>query len=70
MESTFIENLVSLGFQGIVILGLGYTCLKLWAKYDDIQEKRIAEARETTKAIEQNTGALETLTEVLKNRTT
>lgn len=56
------------GVLGLVVLALGYAVYYLFNQYKDIQEKRIAENRETTKAIEQNTNTLETLSEVLRER--
>ena len=68
MESKVIEALIERGLSGIAIVILLYAVTKLFVKYNEIQEKRIAENRESIKAIEQNTNALETLTEVLRNR--
>lgn len=62
------EQLLEHGLPGIAIIILLYAVWKLWAKYDEIQEKRIAESREGLKAIEQNTNTLETIVEVLKDR--
>jgi len=56
------------GLPGVAIVVLLYAIIRLWNKYDEIQEKRIAESREITKAIEQNTNTLDTLTEVLRDR--
>lgn len=56
------------GLMGMVILALGFGFYKLWGQKDELQEKRIAESRESIKAIEQNTNTLETLTEVLRER--
>lgn len=63
-----IAGFVEQGVLGIVILGLGFAVIKLWTKYDEIQEKRIAESRDAIKAIEQNSNTLETMTEVLRER--
>lgn len=60
--------LLSYGLPGIIILGLGLAYLRKDAKLDEVQEKRIAESRESIKAIEQNTNTLEVMTEVLKDR--
>lgn len=62
------KSLLEYGLSGIVIVALIYAVIKLWTKYDDIQEKRIAESREVIKAIETNTNTLETMTEVLRER--
>ena len=56
------------GIFGIIILALGYGFVRLWNQKDELQEKRIAESRESIKAIEQNTNTLETMTEVLRER--
>lgn len=61
-----INGFAQQGVLGLVILGLGFAVVILWRAYVDIQEKRIAEARESVKAVEQNTNTLETLTEVLR----
>lgn len=63
-----IEGFANQGVLGLVILALGFFCWRLWSKYDEIQEKRIAEARDGIKAIEQNTNTLDTMTEVLRER--
>lgn len=60
--------LLSYGLPGVVILGLGLAYLRKDAKLDEVQEKRIAESRDSIKAIEQNTNTLETMTEVLRER--
>jgi len=60
--------LLAYGLPGIIILGLGLAYLRKDAKLDEVQEKRIAESRESIKAIEQNTNTLEAMTEVLKDR--
>lgn len=65
---TFAEPLLQMGLAGIVILALGFAYIRKDQKLDEIQEKRIAEAREAIKAIDQTTNALETLTEVLRER--
>lgn len=56
------------GILGFIIIALATTIVYLFKQYKEIQEKRIAENRDTTKAIEQNTNTLETLTEVLRDR--
>lgn len=63
-----IQGFLDQGVLGLVIVALGFLVWKLWNKYDDIQEKRIAESREAIKAIESNTNTLETMTEVLRER--
>lgn len=68
MENILTKGFLEQGLLGLIILALGFICYRLWSKYDEIQEKRIAESRESIKAIEQNTNTLETMTEVLRER--
>lgn len=68
MDPAAITELIKLGLPGIVILALALAYLRKDQKIDEINEKRIAESRESIKAIEQNTNTLETLTEVLRDR--
>lgn len=68
MDPAAITELIKLGLPGIVILALAYAYLRKDAKIDEINEKRIAEARESVKAIEQSTNALEGLTDILRDR--
>lgn len=56
------------GVLGLVIVSLGFAVVLLYRKVNEIYEKRIAESRESIKAIEQNTNTLETMTEVLRER--
>ena len=63
-----VQGFLEQGVLGLVILALGFGVVYLFNKYSDIQEKRIAESRESIKAIEQNTNTLETMTEVLRER--
>jgi hypothetical protein len=56
------------GVFGMIILALGYGFVRLWNQKDELQEKRVAESRESIKAIEQNTNTLDTMTEVLRER--
>jgi len=57
-----------MGLPGVVIIALAWAYKRKDDKVDELNEKRIAEGRETIKSIEQNTAALETLTEVIKER--
>lgn len=68
MDPSAITELLKLGLPGVVILALAIAYLKKDAKIDEINEKRIAEARESVKAIEQSTNALEGLTDILRDR--
>jgi hypothetical protein len=63
-----IEAFADKGILGLICIALGFTVVRLWGKNDEIQEKRIAESRESIKAIEQNTNTLDMMTEVLKER--
>lgn len=65
------QILLDYGLPGVVILGLASACIRLFKLYSDVQEKRIAEARETVAAYAEQTNTLEKLTEVvgsLKNQ--
>jgi len=59
---------LKLGLPGIVIMALAFWGWSKDKKLDEVNEKRIAESRETVKAIEQNTNTLESLSDVLKDR--
>lgn len=63
-----IKGFLDQGVLGLIIVALGFAVWKLYSKYDEVQEKRIAESRESVKAVEQNTNTLETMTEVLRER--
>lgn len=60
------EGFARQGVLGLVIIALGFAVVFLYRKLNEIYEKRIAESRESVKAVEQNTATLETLTEVLR----
>lgn len=62
------ELFLDKGILGAIIIVLAVAVVALAKAYNAIQEKRIAEARESIKAIEQNTVTLETMTEVLRER--
>lgn len=63
-----VKGFLEQGVLGLVIIALGVAVVYLFKSYQAIQEKRIAESRESIKAIEQNTSTLETMTEVLRER--
>ncbi len=63
-----VQGFLDQGVLGLLIISMGFVIWRLWSKYDEVQEKRIAEARESVKAVEQNTNTLETMTEVLRER--
>lgn len=68
MTDAAITVLLQYGLAGVGLLALGIAYVRKDKKLDEVNEKRIAEARESIKAIEQNTNTLETLTEVLRDR--
>lgn len=63
-----IDSLLQLGLPGVVIIILGFVAWRLHKLYAETQEKRIAEGREAVKAIEQNSAALDNLSEVIRSR--
>ena len=63
-----VQGFLEQGVLGLIIVALGFAVVILAKAYNSIQEKRIAESRESIKAIEQSTNTLETLTEVLRER--
>ncbi|CAB4131756.1 hypothetical protein UFOVP131_27 [uncultured Caudovirales phage] len=62
------QALLSYGVPGLIILILLGAIGKLDKRNEAIQEKRIAESREAIKALEQNTNALESLTDIVRER--
>lgn len=62
------EGFLKQGLLGLIIVALGLAVIALFKILQNVQEKRIAESRESIKAIEQNTNTLETMTEVLRER--
>lgn len=62
------QTLANYGLPGFGLLALGYAYVRKDNKLDECNEKRIAEARETIKAIDQNTNSLEILAELLRDR--
>lgn len=63
-----LAELLKLGFPGVVIIGLALAVWRLFKLYNEVNEKRIAEAREGIKAIEANTTALDALTSAIRDR--
>ena len=61
-----VNGFAQQGVLGLVIIALGFAVVFLYRKVNEIYEKRVAESRESVKAVEQNTATLETLTEVLR----
>lgn len=68
MTEEAIKILLQYGLAGVCIIALSIAYVRKDKKLDDINEKRVAEAREAIKAIETNTSTLDTLTEVLRDR--
>lgn len=73
MPENAVTVLLDKGLLGAITLILISAVIYLYKQInekqkekDELQEKRIAESRESVKAIEQNTNTIETLTEVLK----
>lgn len=62
------QALLGYGAPGVIILALLAALRKLDARNEAIQEKRIAESREAIKVLEQNTNALESLTDIIRER--
>lgn len=55
------------GVLGLIVIALGVVIQRLWTKYDEIQEKRIKESKESRTALEQNTSALQALAETIRS---
>lgn len=53
------------GFLGVAILALGIVCIKLYNAYKDVQDKRVADAQEYAKSLNQATLLIQTNTEVI-----
>lgn len=64
--ATFVPELLKLGFAGVVIFALAWAVLRLSNRLDAVQEKRIAENRESITTMSAMTTAVEGLTEWLK----
>lgn len=56
------------GLPGIIIIGLCWFALQKDKKLSEVQEARIAEARESVRALEANAAATEALTEALRSK--
>lgn len=63
-----VEQLLQLGLPGIIILALAWVSWKLFQRFDQVQEKRIAEGREVVEALNANTASLDALVELIKDR--
>ena len=63
-----IDQLLGQGLPGIVIAVLAFVAWRFFKLYAETQEKRVTETRESVKAMEENTGALEALTTLIRDR--
>lgn len=63
-----VNQLLQLGLPGIIILALAWVSWKLFKRYDEAQERRIAEGRESVEALNANSAALEALATLIKDR--
>jgi predicted signal transduction protein with EAL and GGDEF domain len=61
-------ELFKLGLSGVVIVALLFIAYRLFNLFVESQEKRLAESRETLDAINRNTTAMNSLTDVVKER--
>lgn len=62
----FSALLSSYGLPGIALLALGWAYVKKDNKVNELQELRVAEAKESIRALEATTQALDALTETLR----
>lgn len=67
MPDTFLVELLKLGFPGVVIFGLAWALLRERKLVNDLQEKRVTDARDMTRAMEASTDATRSQTEGLNN---
>lgn len=65
-----IEYLLSQGIPGIVILGLGWAVYKLYTRNQDLHDTLYQVGRESVKANEATTAAINRLTDLLMSRNT
>lgn len=61
----FVSLLVSMGLPGLVIAGLGYIGWRLWGRTEKQQEALLEITRETVKAQEAATAAVNRLSDLL-----
>lgn len=62
------EILLAQGVIGIAVLVLGFVAYRLYKQLSDVQEERLEDARGVTKALENNTAALNSLTKLIESR--
>ncbi len=63
------DYLVSLGLPGIVILALGWTCLRLFNLYVETTNKRLEESGKSTAILLDVTNQLKMVTQALESMT-
>lgn len=68
MSADLVTPLLNLGLPGVAIVALAWAYLKRDKQLAESQEARIQEAIKGVTALEQNTAALEALTEVLRKQ--
>lgn len=72
METSIIENVIapvlSLGLPGVIIVALAFGVYRLANLYHDVQEKRIEENREAVKAMGETAKAIDSLSELIRDR--
>lgn len=66
MDPLLVGEIFNWGAPGVVILGLAWTLWKVVLRYDELQNKRVEETRETIAAINHNTTAINALTDLIK----
>ena len=66
MDPSFVAPFLDWGVPGAIIIVLGWALWQRQQKYDEIQEKRITETREVIDAVNRNTVAMETLSDVVR----
>lgn len=65
-----VDELLKQGLLGLVILALGFFAYRLFSLFVETQEKRIEESKESLKALGNNTDALKSLADLIKDRRT
>lgn len=61
----FSTLLLNMGLPGLCLILLGYACYRLAKLYIEVQEKRIAETRTATTALNNSASALNRLSDIL-----
>lgn len=70
-SSSITAVLLASGLPGVVIIALGYVCVRLYNRNQELTDKRVADAQEyakglsqATQQIRENTEAVERVTEM------